>query len=46
MGAVEETVWGAFRSRPVFLYTLNGATGAAARVTNYGAILQSWTSRR
>lgn len=41
MGAVEETVWGAFRSRPVFLYTLNGASGAAAHVTNYGAILQS-----
>lgn len=41
MGAVEEIVWGAFRSRPVFLYTLNGASGAAARVTNYGAILQS-----
>ena len=41
MGAVEETIWGAFRSRPVFLYTLNGASGAAAHVTNYGAILQS-----
>lgn len=41
MGAVEETVWGAFRSRPVFLYTLNSASGAAARVTNYGGILQS-----
>ncbi len=41
MGAVEEIVWGAFRSRPVFLYTLNGTTGAAARVTNYGGILQS-----
>ena len=41
MGAVEENVWGAFRSRPVFLYTLNGATGAAAHVTNFGAILQS-----
>ena len=41
MGAVEETVWGTFRSRPVYLYTLNGASGAAARVTNYGGILQS-----
>lgn len=41
MGAVEETVWGAYRSRPVFLYTLNGASGAAAHITNYGAILQS-----
>ena len=41
MGAVEEIVWGAFRSRPVFLYTLNGATGAAARITNYGGTLQS-----
>ena len=41
MGAVEETVWGALRSGPVFLYTLNGASGAAAHVTNYGAILQS-----
>lgn len=41
MGAVEEIVWGAYRSRPVYLYTLNGATGAAARITNYGAILQS-----
>ena len=41
MGAVEETVWGVFRSRPVFLYTLNGASGAAAHVTNYGAILKS-----
>lgn len=41
MGAVEETIWGTFRSQPVFLYTLNGASGAAAHVTNYGAILQS-----
>ena len=41
MGAVEETIWGTFRSRPVYLYTLNGASGAAARVTNYGGILQS-----
>ncbi len=41
MGAVEETTWGTYRSRPVFLYTLNGASGAAAHVTNYGAILQS-----
>ena len=41
MGAVEETVWGTFRSRPVFLYTLNSRSGAAAHVTNYGAILQS-----
>lgn len=41
MGAVEEIVWGAFRSRPVFLYALNGASGAVARVTNYGGILQS-----
>ncbi len=41
MGAVEETVWGVFRSRPVYLYTLNGASGASARVTNYGGILQS-----
>ncbi len=41
MGAVEETVWGTHRSRPVLLYTLNGASGAAARITNYGAILQS-----
>ncbi len=41
MGAVEETIWGTFRSRPVFLYTLNAASGAAAHVTNYGAILQS-----
>ena len=38
MGAVEETIWGTYRSRPVFLYTLNGASGAAAHVTNYGAI--------
>ena len=41
MGAVEEKVWGALRSRPVFLYTLNSASGAAAHVTNYGAILKS-----
>ena len=41
MGAVEEKTWGAFRSRPVFLYTLNGASGAAAHITNFGAILQS-----
>jgi len=41
MGVVEETIWGAYRSRPVYLYTLNGASGAAARVTNFGAILQS-----
>ena len=41
MGAVEETIWGTYRSRSVFLYTLNGASGAAAHVTNYGAILQS-----
>ncbi len=41
MGAVEETVWGARDSRPVFLYTLNSASGAAARITNYGGILQS-----
>lgn len=41
MGVVEETIWGNFRSRTVFLYTLNGASGAAAHVTNYGAILQS-----
>ncbi len=42
MGAVEETIWGTYRSRSVFLYTLNGASGAAAHVTNYGAILQSF----
>lgn len=41
MGAVEETIWGTYRSRSVFNYTLNGASGAAAHVTNYGAILQS-----
>ena len=41
MGAVEETVWGVLHSRPVYLYTLNGASGASARVTNYGGILQS-----
>lgn len=41
MGAVEVTNWGTFQSRPVYLYTLNGASGAAAYVTNFGAILQS-----
>lgn len=41
MGAVEEAVWGSVNSLPVYLYTLNGATGAAAQITNYGATLQS-----
>jgi aldose 1-epimerase len=41
LSAIEEQEWGTFHTRPVHQYTLTNSSGSTARITNYGAILQS-----
>lgn len=43
MSAIQESDWGSFHTRPVHLYTLTNAAGTVACVTDYGAILQSFS---